>query len=168
MDRSPSAFSSADWAHPFKETPRLLRKLDFLIGRFAGEGGYAHGGRSFHKSVTGTWEAGGQFLNLRMRVAYPLADGKLDVHEACVMVGVADDRLRAQVYTDAGGRHDVTLDMSGREVSFPDRPPGHSDTTRRARKILKPADDGFEELLEVDTEAGTFETYSRIVLRKQD
>ena len=168
MDRSSSAFPSADWAHPFKETPRLLRKLDFLIGRFAGEGGYAHGGRLFRKSVTGTWEAGGQFLSLRMRVAYPLADGKLDVHEACVMVGVEDDRLQAQVYTDAGGRHDVTLDMSGREVSFADRPPDHGDTTRRARKILKPADDGFEELLEVDTDAGTFETYSRIVLRKQD
>lgn len=168
MDRSTSAFSSADWAHPFKETPRLLRKLDFLIGRFAGEGHYAHGGRLFRKSVTGTWEAGGQFLSLRMQVAYPLADGKLDVHEACVMVGVEDDRLQAQVYTDAGGRHDVTLDMSGREVSFPDRPPGHGDTTRRTRKILKPADDGFEELLEVDTDAGTFETYSRIVLRKQD
>ena len=168
MDRSPSAFPSADWAHPFKETPRLLQKLDFLVGRFAGAGRYAHGGRLFHKSVTGAWEAGGQFLNLRMRVAYPLADGKLDVHEACVMVGVEDDRLQAQVYTDAGGRHDVTLDLDGTEVSFPDRPPGHGGTPRRARKILKPADDGFEELLEVDTEAGTFETYSRIVLRKQD
>ena len=168
MDRSSSDFSSAEWAHPFKDTPRLLQRLDFLVGRFAGEGRYAHGGGSFHKRVTGTWEAGGQFLNLRMQVAYPLADGKLDVHEACVMVGVEDDCLRAQVYTDAGGRHDVTLDLDGNEVSFPDRPPGHGDTPRRARKILRPADGGFEELLQVDTDTGTFETYSRILLRKQD
>ena len=168
MDRAPSDFSSAEWAHPFKDTPLLLQRLDFLVGRFAGEGGYAHGDRSFHKQVTGTWAAGGQFLSLRMRVAYPLADGKLDVHEACVMVGVEDDCLRAQVYTDAGGRHDVTLDLDDDEVSFPDRPPGHGDTSRRARKILRPAHDGFEELLEVETDAGTFETYSRIVLRGRE
>lgn len=168
MDRSSSDFSSAEWAHPFKDTPRLLQRLDFLVGRFAGEGRYAHGGRPFHKRVTGAWAAGGQFLSLCMRVAYTLADGKLDVHEACVMVGVEDDCLRAQVYADAGGRHDVTLDLDGNEVSFPDRPPGHGDTPRRARKILRPADAGFEELLQVDTDAGTFETYSRIVLRRQD
>ena len=168
MDRAPSDFSTAEWAHPFKATPRLLRKIDFLVGRFAGEGRYVRGDRSFHKRVTGTWVAGGQFLSLRMRVAYPLADGKLDMHEACVMVGVEDDCLRAQVYTDAGDRHDVTLDLDGNEVSFPDRPPEHGDTSRRARKILRHAADGFEELLQVDTDAGTFETYSRIVLRKQD
>lgn len=168
MDRAPSDFSSAEWAHPFKDTPRLLQRLDFLVGRFAGEGRYAHGDRSFHKSLTGAWAAGGQFLSLRMRVAYPLADGKLDVHEACVMVGVEDDCLRAQVYTDAGGRRDVTLDLDDDEVSFPDRPPGHGDTSRRARKILRPAHDGFEELLEVETDAGTFETYSRIVLRGRE
>lgn len=168
MDRAPFDFSSAEWAHPFKDTPRLLQRLDFLVGRFAGEGGYAHGGRSFHKSLTGAWAAGGQFLSLRMRVAYPLADGKLDVHEACVMVGVEDDCLRAQVYTDAGGRHDVTLDLDDDEVSFPDRPPRHGDTSRRARKILRPAHDGFEELLEVETDAGTFETYSCIVLRRRE
>lgn len=157
-------------AHPFRDTPPLLQKLEFLVGSFEGRGGYADGNRRFHKNVVGEWVAGGKFLSLRMRVAYPLADGRLDVHEACVMAGVDDNeqRLQARVYTDAGGQLDVVLSHDGHGVSFPDRPPGHRSTAKRVRKILRPVTAGFEEQLEVDVGTGAFETYSSILMRRID
>ena len=153
-------------AHPPHEQPPLLQPLDFLAGRFQGDGTYTKGNRSFRKDVIGAWEAGGQFLSLRMRVIYPLKNGLLDVHEACVMLGcnTTSQQLEARVYTDGGGQVDYQIEWDGQNLSFPDRPPGHQPTARRARKILRPCDNGFEERLEVDFGTGEFEPYSSVVM----
>ena len=39
-------------------------------------------------------------------------------------------------------------------LQFADEPPGHRDRWKRARKILRPTVDGFEERLEVDDGSG--------------
>ena len=156
-------------AHPPKPPPSPLQKLEFLVGRFRGDGSYTKGGRRFHKQLVGTWEAGGQFLSLRMRVVYPLKDGLLDVHEACVMLGVnaTSHQLEARAYTDGGGLVDYQLSYDGQSLSFPDRPPGHQPKAKRARKILSPHESGFAERLEVDFGTGTFEPYSLVVMQRQ-
>lgn len=156
-------------AHPPKPQPQLLQKLEFLVGRFHGDGSYAKGRRRFHKQVVGVWEAGGQFLSLRMRVVYPLKDALLDVHEACVMLGcnATSQQLEARAYTDGGGLIDYQLSYDGQSLSFPDRPPGHQPKAKRARKILSPHESGFEERLEVDFGAGTFEPYSLVMMQRQ-
>ena len=156
--------------HPPKPPPPLLRPLAFLVGRFRGDGSYTKDGRLFHKQMVGAWEAGGQFLSLRMRVVYPLKDGRLDVHDACVMLGFSatNDRLEAHAYTDGGGLIDYALTWDGHALSFPDRPPGHQPGAKRARKILSPHESGFEERLEVDSGTGAFEPYSRIIMQRQE
>ena len=156
-------------AHPPKPPPQLLRKLVFLVGRFHGDGSYAKGGRRFHKQMVGAWEAGGQFLSLRMRVVYPLKDERLDVHDACVMLGyhAASQQLEARAYTDGGGLVDYQLIYDGQSLSFPDRPPGHQPEAKRARKILSPHESGFAERLEVDFGTGAFESYSLIMMQRQ-
>lgn len=156
-------------AHPPKPQPQLLRKLEFIVGRFHGAGSYAKGGRRFHKQAVGAWEAGGQFLSLRMRVVYPLKDGLLDVHDACVMLGVnaISHQLEARAYTDGGGLIDYQLSYDGQSLSFSDRPPGHQPKAKRARKILSPCESGFAERLEVDFGTGTFEPYSLVMMQRQ-
>ena len=52
-----------------------------------------------------------------------------------------------------------------REVEFADAPPGHASQWKRARKILRPTADGFEERLEVDPGDG-FVPYYIISMRK--
>ena len=160
---------SDKFAHPPKPPPPLLRKLEFLVGRFHGDGSYAKGGRPFHKQMVGTWEAGGQFLSLRMRVVYPLKDGLLDVHEACVMLGfnTSNHHLEARAYTDGGGLIDYQPSCDGQSLSFPDRPPGHQPKSKRARKILSPYESGFTERLEVDFGTGAFEPYSLVMMQRQ-
>ena len=156
-------------AHPPKPQPRLLQQLEFLVGHFQGDGSYAKGGRRFHKEAVGAWEASGQFLSLRMRVVYPLKDGLLDVHEACVMLGLnaTSHQLEARVYTDGGGVVDYELAHDGRSLSFPDRPPRHQSHAKRARKILSPCETGFEERLEVDFGTGEFEAYSLVLMQRK-
>ncbi len=158
--------------HPPKEQPPLLQQLEFLVGRFQGDGSYSKGSRQFHKDMVGAWEAGGQFLSLRMRVVYPLKDGLLDLHEACVMVGcnATSQQLEARAYTDGGGLLDYELSYDGHSLSFPDRPPGHQSEAkpaRRARKILSPHETGFEERLEVDFGTGEFEPYALVLMRRK-
>ena len=157
-------------AHPPKPPPPLLQKLAFLVGRFRGDGGYTKGRRRFHKQMVGAWEAGGQFLSLRMRVVYPLKGGLLDVHEACVMLGfnTTSHHLEARAYTDGGGLIDYQLTFDGHSLSFPDRPPGHQPDAKRARKILRWHETGFEERLEVDYGTGEFEPYALVMMRRKE
>ena len=166
---------------PKEQDPRLQR-LGFLIGHFQGEGKYLKGSRQFQKDVVGAWQAGGQFLSLRMRVAYPLKDGRVDVHDAFVVVGFnpANKQLEARAYTDSGGMIDYQLEVVGQEIFFPDRPPGHQSQTKalrarkqrarkqRASKVLCPHENGFEERLEVDFGTGDYEPYSRIIMIKEE
>ena len=164
---------------PKEQDPRLQR-LGFLVGHFQGEGQYLKGSRQFQKDVVGAWQAGGQFLSLRMRVTYPLQlelDGRLDVHDAFVVVGInpANKQLEARAYTDGGGMIDYQLEVSGPEIYFPDRLPGHQSQTKalrarkqRARKVLCPHENGFEERLEVDFGTGDYEPYSRIIMIKEE
>ena len=170
MPTLPDPLPSDKLAHPPKPPPPLLQQLEFLVGRFHGDGSYSKGGRRFHKQVVGAWEAGGQFLSLRMRVVYPLKDGLLDVHDACVMLGLNATRhqLEARAYTDGGGLIDYELSWDGQRLAFPDRPPGHQPTAHRARKILSPHESGFAEQLEVDFGTGAFEPYALVMMQRQD
>ncbi len=169
METLPDPPPSDKLVHPPKAQPRLLQKLEFLVGHFHGDGSYAKDSQRFHKAAVGAWEAGGQFLSLRMRVVYPLKDDLLDVHEACVMLGCNATRhqLEARVYTDGGGLIDYQLAWDGQSLSFPDRPPGHQPTAKRARKILSPSESGFAERLEVDFGTGAFEPYSLVMMQRQ-
>ncbi len=162
--------------HGPKEQDPRLQDLGFLVGHFQGEGKYLKGSRQFQKEVVGVWQAGGQFLSLCIRVAYPLKDGRVDVHDAFVVVGLnpANEQLEARAYTDSGGMIDYQLEVSGQEICFPDRPPGHQSPTKalrarkqRARKVLCPHESGFEERLEVDFGTGDYEPYSRIIMIKE-
>ena len=156
---------------PKEQDPRLQR-LWFLVGHFQGKGQYLKGSRQFQKDVVGAWQAGGQFLSLRMRVAYPLKDGRVDIHDAFVVVGLnsASKQLEARAYTDSGRMIDYQLEVVGQEICFPDRPPGHQSKTQalRARKVLCPHENGFEERLEVDFGTGDYEPYSHIIMIKEE
>jgi hypothetical protein len=129
-----------------------LTPLRFLLGHFRGEGKYSMTPYTFRKEVIGTPEAGGRFIALRMGVSYPLVDGGTDVHNALVMVGAqtAPDRFIAHAYTDAGIFRQYLVEGSEGGLQFDDLPPGHADQWRRARKVLRPTPEGFEEQLEVD------------------
>ena len=141
--------------HPPLDQPPLLLRVGFLVGEFSGQGEYATAKQRFRKETIGTWEAGGQFLSHRVRVTYILKNGLLDVHEACIVVGMdaSGVNLEARAYTDNGQAFDYKITVSGEELSFPDRAPGHSSSSRsqkgRARKILCPIDGGYDERLEV-------------------
>jgi hypothetical protein len=156
---------------PVHEPERVsvpLRKLGFLVGHFSGQGRYADRPGSFHKEVIGSWEAGGRFIGLRMAVTYPLADGRKDVHQALVLVGfnAAAYRYEARAYTDSGTTHDYTLTVDGEQAVFDDRPPGHGARVTRARKVLTPRPDGYDEILEIQADAEPFQTYSTVELRQ--
>ena len=69
-----------------------------------------------------------------------------------VMVGAqaSPDRFIAHAYTDAGIFRQYSVEGSEGGLKFDDLPPGHTDQWRRARKVLRPTPQGFEEQLEVD------------------
>lgn len=151
---------SAGAAEPFrfdpvhdhlKSTVRLT-PLRFLLGHFRGEGKYTMTPYTFKKEVIGTPEAGGRFIALRMGVSYPLVDGRIDVHNALVMVGAqaSPDRFIAHAYTDAGIFRQYSVEGTEGGLKFDDLPPGHADQWRRARKTLRPTPEGFVEQLDVD------------------
>ena len=144
-----------------------LKPLQFLVGHFRGEGRYALTPYTFHTEVIGTTEAGGRFIALRMGVSYPLMDGKTDVHNAFVVVGAqpAEGFFTAHAYTDAGLIREYSIERSESELKFDDIAPGHRDQWRRARKILRPTTDGFDECLEVDGGEG-FVLYYSIAMRR--
>jgi hypothetical protein len=145
-----------------------LRRLGFLVGHFRGQGRYADRPGGFYKEVIGSWEAGGRFIGLRMAVTYPLADGRKDVHQALVLVGfnVSAGRYEARAYTDSGTTHDYTLLPQGEHFLFDDRPPGHSVRATRARKLLIPRPDGYDEILEIQVDSEPFQTHSTLELRQ--
>jgi hypothetical protein len=133
-----------------------LTPLQFLLGHFRGQGKYTMTPYTFHKEVIGTPEAGGRFIALRMGVSYPLVDGRIDVHNALVMVGAqgSPDRFIAHAYTDAGIFRQYSVEGNEGGLRFDDLPPGHANQWRRARKVLRPTPAGFEEQLEVDDGEG--------------
>jgi hypothetical protein len=73
--------------------------------------------------------------------------------------------ITAHAYTDGGIVREYAIAYSEQALEFADVPPGHADHWKRARKILKPTNDGFEESLEVDAGEG-FVPYYTIPMRK--
>ena len=158
-----------DPVHDHEPTSVPLRKLQFLLGHFQGEGQEVTvtGPSAFYKEVVGTWEVTGHCLGLRMGVTYPLADGRKDTHSAFVAIGVnpATDHIEARAYTDGGNRHDFHLQIEGDTLMFADRPAAHMQA-QRARKILRPTAYGFEERLEIDHGSGQFEPHYVIAMHR--
>jgi hypothetical protein len=156
-----------DPVHDHAKPSTYLKPLRFLLGHFRGEGRYAMSSYAFHKEVIGTFEAGGRFIALRMDASYPLADGRKDVHKALVIVGseAASGSITAHAYTDGGIVREYAIERTEQALEFADLPPGHLDQWKRARKILRPTQDGFEERLEVDAGAG-FVPYYIIPMQK--
>ena len=151
-----------------------LQPLAFLLGHFYGHGQYVGRSGSFQKEVTGVWEAGGQFIGLRMAVNYPLKDGRNDCHQALVIIGSnpTTQQIESRAYTDGGYVFEHPMELYEGTLRFPDRPPGHAASGRRARKVLIPTPDdqgsqgGYEERLEVEQEDGRFEVYSTLLMRR--
>jgi len=158
-----------DPGHPHEKLGAHLRPLTFLLGRFRGVGRYSHDSYTFQKEVVGSYEAGGRFIALRMDASYPTADGGKDVHKALVIVGAepASGTIRGRAYTDGGVTREYQVEREDRTLNFADAPPDHSTHWTRARKILEPTADGFEERLEVDEGTG-FRTYYAIPMRRVD
>ena len=158
-----------DPVHDHEKVSVPLRKLDFLIGHFQGEGEEVTvtGPSAFLKEVVGTWEAVGHCLTLRMGVTYPLADGHKDTHTAFVAIGVnpTTDHIEARAYTDGGNMHDYHLRIEGETLMFDDQPATHLQA-QRARKIIRPTADGFEERLEIDYGEGRFEPHYVIAMHR--
>jgi len=158
-----------DPVHDHEKVSVPLQKLNFLIGHFQGEGEEVTvtGRSSFLKELVGTWEAVGHCLALRMGVTYPLANGHKDTHTAFVAIGVdpTTDHIEARAYTDGGNMHDFHLRIEGDTLMFDDRPPGHLGV-QRARKILRPTADGFEERLEVERREGQFEPHYVLTMHR--
>lgn len=151
-----------DPAHGHEETNATLGPMRFLVGRFRGEGRYVRDGYAFTKELVGSYEAGGRFVSLRIQASYPLPEGGTDVHRAFVMVG-ADNRqgqLTGRAFTDGGEVHDYIVERRASALEFNDRPPDHSRSWKRVRKILRPLDDGFEEELAVDAGDGLAPYYT--------
>jgi hypothetical protein len=158
-----------DLVHDPEERRQALQPLRFLLGHFHGEGYYVHRAGTFEKEMTGSWEAGGRFLGLRMRVTYPLQDGRKDIHDALVLISPPSENglFVAHAYTDGGAIVEYHLSYEADMLSFADRPPTeHGLQVTRARKCLMPTVDGFEERLDIDRGDGRFEPYSVIVLRR--
>ncbi|HMM74284.1 MAG TPA: (2Fe-2S) ferredoxin domain-containing protein [Gammaproteobacteria bacterium] len=156
-----------DPVHDHERPGVHLQPLGFLLGRFRGEGRYAMSDYVFRKEMHGSFEAGGRFIALKMDACYPLADGRLDVHKALVVVGAGPGGgIRAHAYTDGGLVRDYTVDAADGRLGFADLPPGHGDDWVRARKILQPTDFGFEERLEVDDGSGVFQPYYHVAMRR--
>jgi len=145
---------------PDKQNVQLL-KLDYLIGHFRGEGNYLDNSRGFKKEVMGSWEVGGRFISLRMAATYFLPDGGNDIHKAMVVLGFNPETMQytATGYTDSGNCQPYTIEMKEGAMVFKDRPPGRFGPDAKARKILKPQEKGFEEILEVDKGNGVFEPF---------
>ena len=161
--------ATADLVHDPEEYRLPLQPLGFLLGRFRGQGHYTKGSNIFSKEMEGSWEAGGRFIGLRMKVTYPLSDGRKDVHDALVLIGVnsTSGQCEAHAYTDSGNVYTYQLDFLDNAVAFADRPPTeHGTQVTRARKRLVATIDGVEERLEVDWGDGHFTLYSIITMKR--
>jgi (2Fe-2S) ferredoxin len=157
-----------DPVHDHGKPSARLKSLEFLLGHFRGEGRYAMTDYNFQKEVIGSFEAGSRFIALRMDASYPLADGRKDVHKALVIVGseTSSGEITAHAYTDGGivRRYEVRNDQG--VLCFSDHPPGHTGQWKRARKLLNPTIEGFEERLEVDGGDGRFVPYYVVCMRR--
>jgi hypothetical protein len=168
IDAGPAEQFRYDPVHNHGRPAAHLKPLQFLLGHFRGEGKYAMAPYSFHKELIGTMEAGGRFIALRMDVAYPLTDGRHDVHKALVIAGTEplSGKIAAHAYTDGGIIRQYLVQNRQNRLEFEDQPPGHEKRWARARKILQPTENGFDESLEVDTGSGDFIPYYVIAMRK--
>ena len=155
-----------DPVHDHGKPGAHMQPLQFLLGHFRGEGRYSMIDYAFHKEVIGSFEAGGRFIALRMDASYPLADGRKDVHKAFVVVGAEPSgNITAHAYTDGGLVREYAIEHHETNLEFADATPGHVGQWQRARKILRPTQDGFEERLEVDPGDG-FVPYYVIPMRR--
>lgn len=146
-----------------------LQQFEFLSGHFQGTGTSAEGGEVLQKECVGSWTVAGRFLGLRMSATYPLSDGRKDTHTAFVMLGVNPDsgKFEGRAYSDGGGIHDYPIEMDGDAVTFRERAESyHHVRATRARKLLCPTADGYDERLEVDRGSGQFDLYYRIPFRR--
>ena len=103
-----------------------------------------------------------------MDVVYPLVDGRYDVHKALVIAGAEplSGKIAAHAYTDGGFVREYAVENRKAWLEFEDQPPGHENHWARARKILQPTEDGFEERLEVDPGGGNFIPYYVVAMQK--
>ena len=155
-----------DPVHDHGKPSAHMQPIEFLLGHFRGEGRYAMIDYAFQKEVIGSFEAGGRFISLRMDASYPLADGRKDIHKALVIVGAEPSgNIAAHAYTDGGQMREYAIERKESTLEFADTPPGHASQWQRARKILRPTPDGFEERLEVDPGDG-FVPYYVIAMRR--
>jgi hypothetical protein len=156
-----------DPVHDHDRLDTHLEPLKFLLGHFHGEGQHTTNQYAFEKRVICTYEAGGRFIGLRMDASYPMADGHNDVHRALVIVGVqpSSGNIVGHAYTDGGMTLEYDVVHDGNRLKFADASPDHSHHWKRARKILEPSSDSYEERLEVDGGNG-FQTYYTIHMRK--
>lgn len=139
----------------------------FLAGRFRGEGSYVAAPYTFFKEVVGAYEPGGRFMTLHMEARYPSENGGKDLHRALVVVGAAAGgaRLVGKAFTDGGDVLEYDVDCADGRLAFDDRSPDHAVSCRRARKVLIPTGDGYEEHLLVDRGSG-LEPYYSVVMRR--
>ena len=157
-----------DPVHDHGKPSAHMKPLEFLLGHFRGEGRYAMADYAFQKEVIGSFEAGGRFIALRMDASYPLADGRKDVHKAFVIVGSEPTgQISAHAYTDGGAMREYAIERRNENLEFADEAPGHASQWKRARKILRPTANGFEERLEVDPGDG-FVPYYVIPMQRVD
>jgi hypothetical protein len=161
--------AATNLVHDPEERRQALQPLRFLLGSFRGEGHYVNRSGSFEKEVTGSWEAGGRFLGVRMSVVYLLTDGRKDIHDALVLIGPPSENglFVAHAYTDGGTIVEYCLAYKEGILSFADRPPNEPGLqVARARKCFTPTVDGFEERLDIDRGNGQFEPYSVITMQR--
>ena len=151
-----------------EEPAPQLGALNFLIGRFRGEGVFTDGGDPYEKDVTGSWVADGHHLLLDMVARYVDSRGRRDEHSAVVVVSATDDGgLTGSAYTDGGEVIALAPSATLDGIEFVDTVP-HGSGGVRAQKILNPVDDGYREIFEVDPGDGVFSRYASVVLRRVD
>ena len=145
-----------------------LSVLGFLAGRFRGEGVLTDDGERYEKDVTGTWVAGGHHLLLEMTARYSDGRGRRDEHSAVVVVSAGEDAgFTCSAYTDGGEVVGMEPKATAGGIEFVDEV-SHGSGALRARKLLRPTDDGYREIFEVDRGDGTFDVYASVDLRRVD
>ena len=145
-----------------------LSVLGFLAGRFRGEGVLTDDGELYEKDVTGTWVAGGHHLLLEMTARYSDGRGRRDEHSAVVVVSAGEGTgFTCSAYTDGGEVVGMEPRATAEGIEFADEVP-HGSGGLRARKLLRPTDDGYREIFEVDRGDGTFDVYASVDLRRVD
>ena len=156
-----------DPVHRDRNMARALRPVRFLLGHFRGEGRFARSSDIFQKELFGTSEASGRFVALRMEATYPLPEGGNDVHRALVIVGSEgrSGAITGHAFTDGGSVREYRVEQSQFALQFEDDSPDHGQHWRQARKTLKPTDEGYEELLEVDSGDGFTPFYTVLMKR---